>query len=46
MPNDKNKKNDSKQKGQNHDYSNDHLGENAGAGRLMKEQEKKEKKKL
>lgn len=45
MPNDKNKKDVNKQKGQDPGYSNDQLGENAGEGRLMKEQEKKEKKK-
>jgi hypothetical protein len=45
MPKDKNKKNDSRQKGQNPGYSDDQLGENAVEGRLMKEQEKKEKKK-
>ena len=44
MPNDKNKKS-SKNKGQNPDYSNDQLGENAGEGRLMKDQGSKDKKK-
>ncbi|HEX3025895.1 MAG TPA: hypothetical protein VHR42_01520 [Clostridia bacterium] len=44
MPKDRNK-NSQKSKGQNPGYSNDQLGENSGEGRMMKDQEKKEKKK-
>jgi hypothetical protein len=46
MPNDREKKDNSKQKSQNPQRSNDQLGENAGEGRLMKDQQKKDKKKL
>jgi hypothetical protein len=45
MPSDKNQKSNGKQTSQNPGRSNDQLGENAGEGRIMKDQEKKEKKK-
>ena len=44
MSNNRDQKSESKKK-QNPGYSNDQLGENSGTGRLMREQEKKEKKK-
>lgn len=46
MSEQKKKKSQSKQKSQNPSYSNDQLGENAGEGRLMKEMDKKNKRKL
>lgn len=49
MPNEQDKKCQGKQETQNPKRSNDQLGENAGEGRLMKDQGKKskiEKKKL
>lgn len=45
MPNKQNKKSSGMSKGQNPSYSNDQLGENAGEGRLMKDHEKKERRK-
>ena len=46
MQNERDKKDDRKQNGRTPGSSDDHLGENAGEGRLMKEQAKKEKHKL